>query len=62
MEKKYQLIVIETADGILNVEATNDGFNPFEVLGILEYKTADIREQIKGNIKPDIEKRIVIKD
>lgn len=62
MEKKYQLTVTRTGDGTLNINATNDGFNPFEVLGFLEYKVADIRDQIKGNIQPDIEKRTVIKD
>ncbi len=62
MEQAYNLTVTRTADGNLNMNSTNDGFSAFEILGFLEFKSADIREQIKGNIKPDTITRTAIKD
>lgn len=44
------------------MERINDGFSPYEILGILEEAQQDILDQIRGNVKPDIIKRTVIKD
>lgn len=62
MEQVYNLTVTRTTDGNLKMNSTNDGFGAFEILGFLEFKAADIMEQIKGNIKPDTITRTAIKD
>jgi len=41
---------------------TNRGFNPHELLGLLEHIQLDIIKQIAGEIKPAIVKRMVIED
>lgn len=62
MEKKYRLAITLGENGKLDVSSSNDGFNAFELLGFLDFKANDIREQIKGNVKPDIIERTVIKN
>lgn len=46
-------------DGTTELCRTNNGFNVFELVGILEISKDDIINQIKGNVKPDIIKRKV---
>jgi hypothetical protein len=46
-------------DGTTELKRTNDGFNSFELMGLLELSKDDIINQIKGNVKPDIIKRKV---
>ncbi len=38
----------------------NDGFSPYELLGILEEAQQDILDQIKDKVKPDVIKREVV--
>ena len=59
--KKRKWIVehIMYDDGTTQLSRTNDGFNPFELMGILELSKDDIINQIKGDVKPDIVKRKV---
>lgn len=47
-------------DATTELKRTNDGFNAFELMGILELSKDDIINQIKGNVKPDIIKRKLI--
>ena len=47
-------------DGTTELCRTNDGFNPFELLGVLEISKDDIINQIKGVVKPDVIERKVI--
>lgn len=45
----------------VNISRRNHGFNPFELIGLLEDTRLDIAQQLKGNIKPTIIDREVIK-
>ena len=60
--KKYTLTLTQNDKGALNVETTNDGFNPLELLGLLSWKHNDVQEQLKGHIVPDTVSRTVIED
>jgi len=60
--KKYTLTLTQNDKGALNVETTNDGFNPLELLGLLSWKHNDVQEQLKGHIVPDTTSRTVIED
>ena len=57
---KYTLEVEQNEEGKLSMKSTNDGFNAFEVMGILAFKVEDVRRQINGEVEPDIIKRTVI--
>lgn len=59
---KTYTIEVELTDGKNIVRRTNDGFNPYELLGILEHTQLEILAQMAGNIKPDIIKRTLIDD
>ena len=57
--KKYICTVTEE-NGMLRYEATNDGFNALELLGILYNRLQDIQAQMGGLVKADIVKRTYI--
>jgi hypothetical protein len=57
---KWVVEHITYADGTTKLSRTNDGFNPFELIGLLEISKDDIISQIKGVVKPNIVKRKVI--
>ena len=59
-EKKIYTIHLTRKDNKLTLERTNDGFTPFELLGLCEFLSREIVQQIAGDIKPDIIKRNVI--
>jgi hypothetical protein len=61
-KKTYTIEMIEHEDGGTQLIRTNDGFDAFELLGLLELAQLEIIEQIKGNIKPDIIKRNIVED
>jgi len=66
-DKKYTLTVSllwnsEKGKQDLGVSRINDGFNAYEVLGILAEAQDDILNQMKGHIKPDVVTRQVIVD
>ena len=58
--KKYIIEEVKDEKGVVSLRRSNDGFNAFELLGILEYTAREIVQQIKGEYKPDIVKRTVI--
>lgn len=60
--KKYTIEFKFNDDGSQELTRTNDGFHPFELLGLLEMAQIEILECLKDTIKPDIIKRQVIKD
>jgi hypothetical protein len=60
--KKYKLVIKLDDNGKLQVEGENDGFTPFELLGLLHWKQKDIEEQIFGGLKPDTVSRKATKD
>ena len=59
--KKYELLITEEGNRI-NVSSTNEGFNPYELVGLLETKKYDILKQIWGGVKPDIQRIVTKKD
>lgn len=60
--KKYTIEFKINDDGSTELSRTNDGFSPFELLGLLEMAQIEILGCLKDTIKPDIIKRQVIKD
>jgi hypothetical protein len=63
-EKKGRSYVIEVTDGETNVRVkrTNDGFKPYELLGILEQTKGDILAQMAGQFVPETTIREAIVD
>ena len=60
-KRKWIVEFITYDDQSTELKRTCEGFNAFELMGVLELSKDDIINQIKGNIKPDIIKRKVIK-
>lgn len=48
------------ANGQTKLHRKTDGFNSFELLGLLDLMRGEIIDQMKGKIKPDIIKREVV--
>lgn len=59
--REYNFKVTEI-DNKLSIQSINDGFSALELLGIFELKIDDIKDQMSGNIKPDIIKRTVVQE
>jgi hypothetical protein len=57
--KKYQIILTESDKGY-SIDRINDGFNVFELMGLLEHTQIEIMQQMAGKIKPTRVKRTVI--
>lgn len=62
MIKTYTIIVEDRPDGGINIARKNDGFNPLELLGIVEYVQLEILKQMECEIKPTKVVREVIID
>ena len=60
-KRKWIVEHITYSDGTTAISRTNDGFNAYELMGVLELSKDDIINQIKGNVKPEIIKRKIIK-
>lgn len=60
--KTYNIKVKETDEVSLNITKTNDGFTPFELLGLIEWLRDDLIKQMGGMIKPDKVLRIAKTD
>lgn len=61
INKTYTIKFNIFEDGSKELSRTNDGFDAFELLGILAMAQAEVLECLKGSIKPDIIKRSVVK-
>ncbi len=57
-EKIYTIKYTKYDDGSSEVERTNDGFNPFELIGYMEQVQIEIIQQLKGVITPNTTKLI----
>jgi hypothetical protein len=57
-EKIYTIKQIIYDDGSSQVERTNDGFNPFELIGYMEQVQIEILQQLKGVLTPNTTKLI----
>ena len=60
-KRKWTIEHITFNDGSTALSRTNDGFNAFELMGLLALSKDDIINQMKGNVKPEVIKRKVIK-
>jgi hypothetical protein len=56
-EKTYTILLVLYEDGSNMMKRTNDGFEPLELMGIVDFIKLEIREQILGNLKVDVIKR-----
>jgi hypothetical protein len=59
--KKYSIEIIESDKGY-SMNRIGEGFTALELMGVLAFIQAEIMEQMKGNIKPDVIKRTIITD
>lgn len=59
--KTWSVIERTFEDGTKELERTNCGFAPLELMGVCELATWEIREQIMGRIIPDVINRKFIK-
>lgn len=57
---KAYFIKVSDVDDKLRERRLNIGFNPYELMGILEHIQLEILEQMAGKIKPDEIKRTLI--
>jgi len=61
-KKVYTIEVIEYSDETSTMNRVNDGFNPMELLGQLEFIQIDIMDKLKELKSPTRVKRKVIVD
>jgi hypothetical protein len=61
MNKYFLIRISENENGTLKISSRNDGFTPLELIGLLSYKMDDIMAQMKGEIKPDVIERELVK-
>lgn len=61
MKKTFTLEYVVNEDDTAKMDSKVDGFNPFELIGILQYKINDIELQMRGKIVPDIITRTLVK-
>ena len=59
MEIKTYTIQLEISDKVKLIRK-NNGFSPYELLGLLEQIQLDILQQLSGDVKPDIIQRNII--
>lgn len=62
LTQSYSIKVYRYTDGSTSMSRQNDGFNPLELLGVLDFTQMEIKDQIKGKITPDYVKREVVTD
>ena len=60
-KKKWTFEVIQYSDGSTKIHRINDGFNLYELMGIVEFTKQELFETMKGSIQPDIVERTHIK-
>lgn len=60
LTKMYKVTIEYYEDGTNTMIRMNDGFNGLELIGLSELITFEVREQLLGNIRPDIIKREVV--
>jgi ArsR family metal-binding transcriptional regulator len=58
--KKFSIEIGVNDEGKFFMHRINDGFDSFELLGVLTYIINDIYAQMAGNFKPDIIKREIV--
>lgn len=58
-KRQYKIVLYDYEDGTSKLTRLNEGFNAFEILGILERAQQEIIDQISGRIKPTVIERKV---
>lgn len=61
-ENIYRVTWIRDKDGYIRREGYSYGFNGFEILGLAYALLDDLRQQLLGHIKPDIQERTYVED
>jgi hypothetical protein len=61
-KKRVYTMSVEDGEGAMSIKRRNDGFTPYEILGIMEHSKQDILNQIAGSIQPDVVERQVVLD
>jgi len=61
-KQTYTFSIEKYEDGSSAMIRCNDGFNAYELLGVLSIITKEVIDQQEGRIKPDIIKRNYIED
>jgi hypothetical protein len=56
---KEFIIKFTANEGHMEIESKNEGFNGLEIIGMLTLKIDDIRDQVKGLVKPEIIRKFV---
>lgn len=59
---KIFTLSITEENGNVKIKSENDGFNCFELLGIIECKKHDFVKQIIGEVKPEIKRSCVVRE
>lgn len=62
LTQTYSIKVYRYTDGSSSMSRQNDGFNPLELLGVLDFTQMEIKDQIKGKFTADYVKREVVAD
>ena len=60
--QKWTVEVTHFEDGTVQMDRINDGFNPYELIGLSTYMREDIVKQMEKTIIPTVVNRKVIKD
>jgi len=58
--KTWTIVETTFEDGSRNMSRKNDGFNPLELIGLADFISWEVREQMLGRIVPDTIKREVV--
>ncbi len=58
--KRYTIEISQTDKGLM-FNRTNEGFNAYELIGLLSFIQSEINDQLKGTLKPELVTRKVIK-
>lgn len=59
--KKYTIEMTDDG-GFVTISAENDGFTALELIGLFEHRKEDIIRQMRGEIRPDVITRKVVKE
>lgn len=55
--RTWKITLVDYTDGTASLTRENDGFDAYELLGLLSHTKEDVIKQIEGKIKPTTVKR-----
>jgi hypothetical protein len=59
---KYTIVIEKDKEGKVSMNRINEGFNPFELVGWVEFIKDDLLSQIAEGMKPDIVRKKYLDD